>query len=107
MKFAKTFFATFSIFLLFTTITEGMSLARSVSELRCQCINVARPEKPIKGMKSLELIPSGPHCKNTEVIITLKNGSSVCVDPSTPWLEKIIKNQLERQNNEETKEAAV
>ncbi|XP_075193447.1 interleukin-8-like [Anomaloglossus baeobatrachus] len=96
MMFAKMFCVTLAIFLLYTTVTEGMSLARSVSELRCQCINVARPEKPIKDMKSLELIPSGPHCKNTEVIITLKSGSKVCVDPSTPWVEKIIKTILER-----------
>lgn len=100
MKFAQTFFATLVVFLLYNTATEGMSLARSASELRCRCINVEMPEKPIKNMKSLELIPSGPHCKNTEVIITLKSGSSVCVDPSTPWVEKIIKNILERQNSE-------
>ncbi|XP_040276385.1 interleukin-8-like [Bufo bufo] len=102
MKFAKTFSAILVIFLLYATVTEGMSVARSISELRCRCINVAKPEKPIKNMKSLEIIPSGPHCKNTEVIITLKSGSSVCVDPSTPWVEKLIKNILEKQNNEET-----
>ncbi|XP_056424586.1 interleukin-8-like [Hyla sarda] len=102
MKFAKTFSATLSIVLLYITITEGMSLAKSASVLRCQCINLAKPEKPIKGMKSLEIIPSGPHCKNTEVIITLQSGSSVCMDPTTSWLQRIIKNQLERQNTEAT-----
>ncbi|XP_075705910.1 interleukin-8-like [Rhinoderma darwinii] len=103
MKFAKTFSATLAIFLLYTTVTEGISLARSVSELRCQCINLEKLEKPIKDMKNLELIPSGPHCKNTEVIITLKNGNSVCVDPSATWVEKLIKKILEsRQNNEAT-----
>ncbi|XP_077116849.1 interleukin-8-like [Ranitomeya variabilis] len=102
MKFAKTVWATLAIFLLYTTVTEGMSLARSATELRCQCINVGKPEKPIKDMKSLELIPSGPSCKNTEVIITLKSGTRICVDPSTPWVEKLIKNLLEKQKNEET-----
>ncbi|KAM3940398.1 interleukin-8-like [Leptodactylus fuscus] len=97
MKFAKTFSATLAIFLLYIAVTEGMSLARSASELRCKCINIVKPQKPIKDMMSLELIPSGPHCKNTEVIITLKSGSSVCVDPTTPWVERIIKNILERQ----------
>ncbi|XP_073444161.1 interleukin-8-like [Dendrobates tinctorius] len=102
MKLATTFCATLAIFLLYTTVTEGMSLARLGSELRCQCTNVGKPEKPIKGMKSLELIPSGPSCKNTEVIITLQSGIRTCVDPSTPWVEKLIKNLLEKQKNEET-----
>ncbi|XP_073511352.1 interleukin-8-like [Phyllobates terribilis] len=102
MKFAKTSCVTLAVFLLYTTVTEGMPSAKAASELRCQCINVEKPEKPIKGMKSLELLPSGPHCKNTEVIITLKSGSRVCVDPSAPWVEKLIKTLLEKQKNEET-----
>ncbi|CAI9604844.1 unnamed protein product [Staurois parvus] len=47
-------------------------------------------------MANIEVIPSGPHCKNVEVIITLKDGKLVCVDPSASWVERIIKLILER-----------
>ncbi|MEE6460461.1 hypothetical protein FKM82_000971 [Ascaphus truei] len=71
-----------------------MSLARA-TELRCRCIKTETKIIHPKHMQNVELIPKGPHCKNVEVIATLKNGQEVCLEPSSPWVEKIIKRILE------------
>ncbi|XP_068127225.1 interleukin-8-like isoform X2 [Hyperolius riggenbachi] len=80
---------------------EGMSIQRSTTDLRCQCIKLETKQISKSVMDSVELIPSGPHCKNLEVIITLKTGGQVCVDPSAPWVDRIVKILLERQKNEQ------
>ncbi|MEE6460458.1 hypothetical protein FKM82_000970 [Ascaphus truei] len=83
--------------LLFITVSdsEAMSLLRT-AELRCQCIKVQSAFIHPRLIQNVELIPSGPHCTNVEVIIALKSGELVCVDPKAPWVEKIIKRILER-----------
>ncbi|XP_043917080.1 interleukin-8-like [Protopterus annectens] len=75
------------------TALEAISLSRM--ELRCQCINKESRFIHPKNMKSVELIPSGPHCKELEVIITMNSGNQVCVDPNVPWVKQIIKRILE------------
>ncbi|PIO39421.1 Interleukin-8 [Aquarana catesbeiana] len=100
MMFFKAACATLTLFLLFTTAAEAMSLLRSATELRCQCVKLETKQISTKIMANIEVIPSGPHCKNVEVIITLKDGNKVCVDPSASWVERIIKLILERQQNE-------
>ncbi|OCU00049.1 hypothetical protein XELAEV_18005831mg [Xenopus laevis] len=40
-------------------------------------------------------------CDNIEVIITVTTGISVCVDPSAPWVQGIIKkNSLQAGNRD-------
>ncbi|XP_072261438.1 interleukin-8-like [Pyxicephalus adspersus] len=99
--FSKAACAFLALFLLLATAAEAMSLAKSATELRCQCVKVESKQIPIRAMANVEMIPSGPHCKNVEVIITLKTGNQVCVNPSAPWVERMIKLILERQKNEE------
>ncbi|XP_063776158.1 interleukin-8-like [Pseudophryne corroboree] len=99
--FTKTFSAAVVIILLYITASEAMTLARTVSELRCQCIKLDSRQISTKLMNSVELIPSGPHCKNVEVIITLKSGDLVCVDPSASWVQRIIRKIIESQENKQ------
>ncbi|XP_043917082.1 interleukin-8-like [Protopterus annectens] len=75
------------------TALEAISLSRM--ELRCQCINKESRFIHPKNMKNVELIPSGPHCQDVEVIITMKTGGQVCVDPNAPWVKLIIDRMLE------------
>uniref|UniRef100_A0A8C5LPD7 C-X-C motif chemokine ligand 8 n=1 Tax=Leptobrachium leishanense TaxID=445787 RepID=A0A8C5LPD7_9ANUR len=88
--------------LIFLTVSEAMALKKAASELRCQCITTQSAFINPRLYQSVELIPSGPHCKNVEVIITTTSGDVACVDPSAPWVERIIKKILEsKQNSEE------
>ncbi|OCU00047.1 hypothetical protein XELAEV_18005829mg [Xenopus laevis] len=98
---AKIFAATFAFCLLYTAFSEGVYKIKKSSALRCQCLTTHSAFIPPRLYKSVELIPSGPHCKNLEVIITIKSGERVCVDPSQRWVERIIKSILESNKNEE------
>nr|XP_033796000.1 interleukin-8-like [Geotrypetes seraphini] len=81
--------------LLSVSLTDAMSLAQIGRELRCQCIKTESRFIPPRLMQNVELIPSGPHCSNVEVIATLKSGQRVCLEPRAPWVERIIRKILE------------
>ncbi|GCB77173.1 interleukin-8-like [Scyliorhinus torazame] len=58
---------------------------------RCKCIRTtARPVNP-KTMRSVKYIPRGSHCVTTEIIVTMKNGKKLCVNPNAQWVKIIIK----------------
>ncbi|XP_069486716.1 interleukin-8-like [Ambystoma mexicanum] len=76
--------------LLCAAAAEGMTLQRSARELRCQCPNTEPAFIHPKQYGKVELIPSGAHCENFEVIIHLKSGEKVCVDTKEPWVQKIV-----------------
>uniref|UniRef100_A0A8C6HIH4 C-X-C motif chemokine n=1 Tax=Mus spicilegus TaxID=10103 RepID=A0A8C6HIH4_MUSSI len=63
------------------------------SELRCQCLNTL-PRVDFETIQSLTVTPPGPHCTQTEVIATLKDGQEVCLNPQGPRLQIIIKKIL-------------
>ncbi|NWS72877.1 IL8 protein, partial [Crotophaga sulcirostris] len=76
--------------------TQGEALPRSAVELRCQCISTHSKFIHPKFIHNVNLIPSGPHCQNVEVIATLKDGREVCLDPTAPWVKLIIKAILDK-----------
>uniref|UniRef100_A0A2R9AH54 C-X-C motif chemokine n=1 Tax=Pan paniscus TaxID=9597 RepID=A0A2R9AH54_PANPA len=64
----------------------GASVA---TELRCQCLQTLQGIHP-KNIQSLNVKSPGPHCAQTEVIATLKNGRKACLNPASPIVKKII-----------------
>ncbi|NXX50012.1 IL8 protein, partial [Tricholaema leucomelas] len=89
--------ATVLILLLISAIgTEGKALPRSAIELRCQCLSTHSKFIHPKFIQNVNLTPSGPHCKNTEVIATLRDGREVCLEPTAPWVKLIIKAILDK-----------
>ncbi|KAM8804090.1 permeability factor 2-like [Rhynchonycteris naso] len=60
-----------------------------VSELRCQCLQTSQGIN-VKNIKSVKVTQPAPHCAQTEVIATLKNGQEVCLNPAAPMVKKII-----------------
>ncbi|XP_018421488.1 PREDICTED: interleukin-8-like [Nanorana parkeri] len=72
---------------------QGRTLI-SAQELRCQCVKTE--SKPIshRHFLNLEVIPKGPHCKHVEVIATMKRGLQVCLEPTAPWVIRIIERFL-------------
>ncbi|XP_032652722.2 interleukin-8-like [Chelonoidis abingdonii] len=73
--------AVLALFLTYAAVSEGMSLARMGNELRCQCIELHSKFIPPRSIQEVKLTPSGPHCQNTEIIATLKDGREVCWIP--------------------------
>ncbi|CAM5106604.1 unnamed protein product [Eretmochelys imbricata] len=96
--------AALALFLIYATVSEGMSLARMGNELRCQCIGMHSKFIPPRNIRDVKLTPSGPHCQNVEIIATLKDGREVCLEPTAPWVKIIIKAILDKaEENGEVK----
>ncbi|XP_077332547.1 interleukin-8-like [Lithobates pipiens] len=89
MKATLCILAVLAVFLTSFTFSEGKTLV-SAQELRCQCIKTESKQISGKHFLNLEVIPKGPHCKHVEVIATMKSGLQVCLEPSAPWVKKII-----------------
>ncbi|XP_064416450.1 interleukin-8-like [Latimeria chalumnae] len=109
MKFQKVI-VVLALNLLAAVFIEGMALSRMGIEPRCQCIRTESTFINPRLIRNVELIPSGPHCPNTEVIATLQNGLLVCLDPNARWVKIIIERILENskvETNVETTESTV
>ncbi|XP_045648943.1 growth-regulated alpha protein-like [Ursus americanus] len=65
------------------------------AELRCQCLQTLQGIH-LKNIQNVKVTPSGPHCAQTEVIATLKNGQEVCLNPEAPMVKKIINKMLNK-----------
>ncbi|XP_043557907.1 interleukin-8-like [Chiloscyllium plagiosum] len=58
---------------------------------RCKCILTTTKRFDPNFIRNVKYIPRGPHCVTTEIIITMKNGMKVCMNPNTKWLKTFIK----------------
>ncbi|XP_032874682.1 interleukin-8-like, partial [Amblyraja radiata] len=75
---------------------EADSIGRLAHNLRCRCINTSSVFIHPKYMKMLEVIPSGPHCENTEIIATVLDGRQTCLNPETRWMKRML-NRIEQR----------
>ncbi|XP_034072506.1 permeability factor 2-like [Gymnodraco acuticeps] len=58
---------------------------------RCMCIRTIS-SMPVRVIKRIEVIPISGHCRRTEIIVTRRNGSQVCVNPAVNWVYVLISN---------------
>lgn len=68
-------------------------------ELRCQCIQTYSDFVPPKFFTNIRLIPEGAYCSRKEIIVTLKDGRLVCLDPEAEWVKTIIKKITDSASN--------
>ncbi|NXU47544.1 IL8 protein, partial [Turnix velox] len=83
--------AVVALLLISLALSQGKSLARMGTELRCQCISTHSRFIPPKAIQDVKLTQSGPHCQNVEIIATLKDGREVCLEPTAHWVQHIVK----------------
>ncbi|XP_078396339.1 interleukin-8-like [Cetorhinus maximus] len=98
---SKVTLAVLTLFALYVASTQAASLRHAGESLRCQCINTISRFIHPKHMENVEIIPSGPHCSNVEIIAILKNGSPVCLNPEAIWVKKIIDLMTKRSKTED------
>ncbi|XP_044935800.1 growth-regulated protein homolog [Mustela putorius furo] len=67
------------------------------AELRCQCLQTVQGIH-LKNIQNVVLTPPGPHCEQTEVIATLKNGQEVCLNPEAPLVKRLINKMLNKDS---------
>uniref|UniRef100_A0A8D0FI86 Chemokine interleukin-8-like domain-containing protein n=2 Tax=Strigidae TaxID=30459 RepID=A0A8D0FI86_STROC len=59
-------------------------------ELRCRCVRAVSDVIPPRRLARVELVAEGPHCAVPEVIATTKQGQTVCLSPSAPWVKLLV-----------------
>ncbi|XP_031161088.1 interleukin-8 [Sander lucioperca] len=58
---------------------------------RCTCIQTLSTPVPFRAIKKIEVIPISGHCRRTEIIITRRNGSRVCINPNVQWVNDLLR----------------
>ncbi|XP_051575639.1 C-X-C motif chemokine 19 [Myxocyprinus asiaticus] len=82
--------------LMLTFITASIHLSNAMQPLgagynsHCMCLKLESRVIPPDNLRSVEILPRGPHCKATEVIAGLSSGEKICLNPRTPWVKKLI-----------------
>ncbi|NXX78783.1 IL8 protein, partial [Urocolius indicus] len=66
-------------------------LLEANGNLSCRCAKTTRSFIPPEKYSSVEVRPVGSSCRRLEVVIKLKSLKSVCVDPNTLWVKKLLK----------------
>ncbi|XP_030272901.1 C-X-C motif chemokine 13 [Sparus aurata] len=56
----------------------------------CLCIRTISTRVPLRVIKKVEVFPVSGHCRHTEVIITRKNNTKVCIDPEAGWFKDLM-----------------
>lgn len=88
------------ILLVFGTLfvlSDGMPPISRDYNTHCRCLQVESRIIPPDNLRSIKLVPEGPHCPETEVIAGLASGEKVCLNPRSSWVKKLIHFVLERQ----------
>uniref|UniRef100_A0A8D0FKS0 Chemokine interleukin-8-like domain-containing protein n=1 Tax=Strix occidentalis caurina TaxID=311401 RepID=A0A8D0FKS0_STROC len=78
------------LFLLLVLLAAGPCRSPLAGELRCRCVQAVSDVIPPRRLARVELVAEGPHCAVPEVIATTKQGQTVCLSPSAPWV-KLLK----------------
>lgn len=61
-------------------------------ELRCLCIQLRSDFISIAFIKHVWVIPENIYCDRMEVIVMLKNGRIICLDPNAAWVKFLTRN---------------
>ncbi|XP_030421247.1 interleukin-8-like [Gopherus evgoodei] len=65
----------------------------------CRCTKQTSDFISPRRYESIEIVPFGGACRTTEIILKLKTGQKLCVNPKAPWMQKLltkIRNQKEQ-----------
>ncbi|XP_074131453.1 C-X-C motif chemokine 13-like [Sminthopsis crassicaudata] len=57
---------------------------------KCRCLKMSEGV-PVSVIKTLSISPPSSGCRNSEIIVTLKSGKKICMDPKSKWLNLILK----------------
>ncbi|GCC31583.1 hypothetical protein chiPu_0010043 [Chiloscyllium punctatum] len=83
-----------TICLLLTTIVislaaQGLCMGKATHS-RCRCAAVISRFISPRKYQHIDIYPQGSFCRKVEVIITLKDGTKVCVNPKSNWVKRVI-----------------
>ncbi|NWH53256.1 IL8 protein, partial [Fregata magnificens] len=80
------------LYLVLMAGSEGKAPAKAEEKgFQCLCISTHSKFIPPKAIRNVRLSQRGPRCKNVEIIVTLKGGGQVCLEPTAPWVRLTVK----------------
>ncbi|KAM4811586.1 C-X-C motif chemokine 13 [Urocitellus parryii] len=88
--------------LLMLLVSSSLSPVHGVLEayntnLKCSCVQGISDFIHVRQIGRLQIIPPGNGCPIEQIIIRLKNKTTVCMNPHTSWIKKLI-NYLSKKN---------
>uniref|UniRef100_A0A8C2XBR1 Chemokine interleukin-8-like domain-containing protein n=1 Tax=Cyclopterus lumpus TaxID=8103 RepID=A0A8C2XBR1_CYCLU len=81
-----------ALLLLVTLTLCGITSLHALPRPGCVCIRTRSSRVPLGVVRRIQLIPVSGLCRRTEVIVTRRNGSKVCVDPKEKWVNELLSN---------------
>ncbi|XP_062307272.1 interleukin-8 [Osmerus eperlanus] len=67
--------------------------------LKCRCIRTTSIPVGPRLIRTIKIETPGASCRHTEIIITKKDNSTVCVNPDERWIQKVI-SKLQRMKKQ-------
>ncbi|XP_026177127.1 C-X-C motif chemokine 9 [Mastacembelus armatus] len=58
----------------------------------CNCLRTTNSVIPFQAIRKIEGFPISGQCRRTEIIITLRSGTPVCVNPDAKWVKTLLNN---------------
>ncbi|XP_014062542.1 permeability factor 2 [Salmo salar] len=93
------------ILLTFLSIFSSTEGIKQPLVLRCLCPKVQAGLIPLRDLKSVWHLSPRPHCSKTEVIVTLKSGGQLCLDPKKRLVKILVERSTKRmQESKRSKE---
>uniref|UniRef100_A0AAV2KT05 C-X-C motif chemokine n=1 Tax=Knipowitschia caucasica TaxID=637954 RepID=A0AAV2KT05_KNICA len=78
-------------------LANGMPPIHREYNSHCRCLQLETRVIPPESLRSIKILPEGPHCPQVEVIAGLSTGEKVCLDPQSSWVKKLVKFVMEKQ----------
>ncbi|XP_078069954.1 interleukin-8 isoform X2 [Mustelus asterias] len=70
----------------------------SITNSRCKCVNVISNYIHPRKYQHVNIFNQGSYCRKVEIVITLKRGKKVCVNPESQWVQRIVSFLDKRRN---------
>ncbi|KAL6465589.1 hypothetical protein MHYP_G00257220 [Metynnis hypsauchen] len=70
--------------------TFAISMDGFATGHKCRCLTTTYDVIPIQLFRRMEVLPPGPNCGNTEILVTMKNHKVVCVSPDAEWINSVF-----------------
>ncbi|XP_006907689.1 C-X-C motif chemokine 13 [Pteropus alecto] len=85
--------------LLLILLVSSLSPAHGVLEafntnLKCKCTETTSSKSVLKLLSKIvtvQFLPPGNGCPTQEIIVSLKNKSTICLNPKAKWVQSLLK----------------
>ncbi|XP_030579584.1 C-X-C motif chemokine 13-like isoform X2 [Archocentrus centrarchus] len=63
----------------------------------CRCKSTTLRQVPPQMVRKIEVTPLSVHCRRTEIIITMRTGNKICINPEAKWFPGLLNTLQKKQ----------